>query len=189
MKKLLLTGFGPFAEHRTNPTQALVEYFHNQVIDSYQIIAAILSVEYEKSIEELNILIEQNNPHVIINLGLAADRAEITPELIAINYQHSLTADNSGVIKKFNRINQQGKESFFSTLPLEKMLQHLQKLSIPASLSTTAGTYVCNTVMYQTLKKIQQDKRSCLGGFIHIPANMEQEKLITAITSCIRSLH
>lgn len=188
MKTLLLTGFGPFAAHEINPTEELVRAFHNTSLNNYKIVSHILPVEYDNSIQKLNNLIEEFNPNVVISFGLAADRNKVTPELVAINYQHSNTQDNAGMIRKFKKINPTGKESFFTTLPLENILRHLDKADIPASLSTTAGTYVCNTVMYSGLKKIQQDKRDCISGFIHIPNTLTTEQLKTALIACINSL-
>lgn len=188
MKKLLLTGFGPFAEHVDNPTEPIIHALKGQKINGFEIEGAILPVEYENSIIELDLLIENLNPDVIISLGLAADRECVTPELIAVNYQHSETADNANVIKMFEKINPKSKESFFSTLPIEKFITALTKNSIPNKLSTTAGTYVCNTVMYYALRKVQQQKRQCLSGFIHIPENLPPEQLNLAIASCINAL-
>lgn len=188
IKKLLLTGFGPFAEHLENPTESLVKSFAGQELNGYEITSAVLSVEYENSVIELDKLIEDLNPDVIISLGLAADRDCLTPELIAVNYQHSETADNANIVKKFEKINTKSKESFFSTLPVERFLDALSKNNIPNKLSSTAGTYVCNTVMYYALRKIQQQKRHCLSGFIHIPEKMPQEQLNLAIASCINAL-
>ena len=189
MKTLLLTGFGPFAENTENPTETLVKNFDNLVINNHKIISHILPVEYEKSIHVLDGLIERTNPDVIINLGLASNREEITPELISINYQHSETKDNAGVTKKFSRINPSGKESFFSTLPNKEMIENINLINgTKAKLSSTAGTYVCNTVMYHCLKKTQQDKRNCRSGFIHIPPNIAQEDLTQVLTACIKTL-
>ncbi len=188
MKTLLLTGFGPFAEHSENPTEPLVRELNDKLINGFKVTSHILPVEYDSSIIELDSLIEELNPDVIINLGLAADREEITPELIAVNYQHSKTQDNSGAVRQFSKINTKGKESFLSTLPLEKIINALNQTSIPTSLSSTAGTYVCNTVMYHCLKKTQQEKRNCRSGFIHIPENLTQEELIKALTACINVL-
>ena len=188
MKKILLTGFGPFAENDINPTESLVNDFHNKEINGYKVISSILPVEYKNSINILDELINKFDPQVIINLGLASDRTIITPELLAINYQHSNTLDNAKIKKLFSKINPNGKESFFSTLPIEKMILELEKLNIPVKLSSTAGTYVCNTVMYHCLKKVQQDKRDCISGFIHIPPNLDQQVLSRALTACINIL-
>ena len=188
MKRLLLTGFGPFDIHSVNPTEGLVKELNQKVINDFEIVSKVLPVEYDSSINTLNNLIEEVNPDVIISLGLAGERTSITPELIAVNYQHCNRADNSGVIKEFVKIDSNAKESFFSTLPLKKMINNLKTESIPCELSSTAGTYVCNTVMYQGLRKVALDKRETLSGFIHIPPNLDQEILVNAITVCINSL-
>jgi pyroglutamyl-peptidase len=188
LKKLLLTGFGPFDKHPYNPSQELVCYFHNQTINEFHIFSSVLPVEYETSIKQINLLIEEVNPCVVINIGLAHDRKEITPELIAINYQHSEIADNAGVIKKYSVIDKESYESFFSTLPLEKIISNLENHHLPVKLSSSAGTYVCNSVMYQSLRKIHLEQRECLAGFIHIPSHLDQTLLQNAIRICIQSL-
>jgi len=188
MKKLLLTGFEAFAEHSTNPTKDLVNSFTNSVVNNYQIKSFVLPVEYESAKDRIKVLIELEIPDAIISLGLAADRSEITPELIAINYCHSRLPDNAGVIKLFEKINPKSKESFISTLPIEKIIQSLNENKIDAKLSTTAGTYVCNTVMYTALQKSSQMNLDIPCGFIHIPTGIDQDQLINALTICINSL-
>lgn len=187
MKTLLLTGFEPFSVHATNPTMELVNCFNNEVINNFKIISRVLPVEYDESIKQIETMIDQYNPDIVLSLGLAADRTEITPELVAINYQHSHTPDNSGVIRLFSQINTKGKESFYSNLPIQKIIETLNNISIPAKLSSTAGTYVCNSVMYASLRKIHQDKRNCLCGFIHIPLQLNFKMLHNAVTACINS--
>lgn len=188
MKKLLLTGFEAFAEHSTNPTEKLVNNFSNSIINNYKIESCILPVEYESATKRISELIETGKPDAIISLGLAADRTEITPELIAINYCHSNIPDNAGAIKLFTKINPKSKESFISTLPLESIIKTLNEKEIDAKLSTSAGTYVCNTVMYTALQKSSQMNLNIPCGFIHIPPNIDQDQLINALTICISSL-
>lgn len=188
MKNLLLTGFGPFAEFEINPTESLVKDFDKKTINDYIVHSHILPVEYKCSIVKLNELIDEISPDAIINLGLAFDREEITPELIAINYQHSKTPDNSGEVITYSKVNPSGKESFFSTLPIKAIICALETSNIPVKLSTSAGSYVCNTVMYHCLKKTQQDKMDCPSGFIHIPPNLSAETLKNALTACINNL-
>ena len=188
MKKLLLTGFEAFAEHSTNPTENLVNKFSNTVVNNFKIKAYILPVEYKSASSIISNLIETEKPDAIISLGLAADRAEITPELIAINYCHSKVPDNAGDIKLFTKINPKSKESFISTLPIKKIIEALNEKSIAAKLSSTAGTYVCNTVMYTALQKSSKMSLDIPCGFIHIPGDIEEHQLINALTTCINSL-
>lgn len=188
MKKILLTGFGSFAQHDVNPTEKLVLDFDQKAINNFLIISKVLPVTYNGSMQKLQYYIEEYRPSVIISLGYAANRSKITPELIAVNYQHSEHADNAGVIKLFSKIDNKSKDSFFSTLPIEQMVEVLKNNSIAAELSSTAGTYVCNTTMYEALRYTAQQKYDCLAGFIHIPPNMNNETLTDAITSCINCL-
>jgi pyroglutamyl-peptidase len=188
MKTLLLTGFEKFAEHNINPTQELVLALDNKTINDFQITSYVLPVEYQKSSAELIQHINNLKPDCIISLGLAADRSDITPELIAINYTHSNTPDNTGVIKTFSKINNNSKESFFTSLPVEKMVLALSHNGFDAKLSTSAGSYVCNNVMYTALQTVALNKTDTRSGFIHIPTNLALDKLINALTICINTL-
>ena len=188
MKKLLLTGFEPFAQHTSNPTQELVLSLASKVINNFKITSVVLPVEYEKTKQLISKLIEDENPDAVISLGLAGDRTQITPELIALNYCHSETPDNAGVIKLFEKINPKSKESFVSTLPVEQMINSLKENNFDAKLSTTAGAYLCNTVMYTALQTVSIKKLNIPCGFIHIPKGLDQNQLINALTISINTL-
>ncbi len=188
MKNLLLTGFEKFAHHKDNPTQQLAFSLNNRIINNIKIQSVVLPVEYAKAASQIIELVKSDQFDFVLSLGLAADRNEITPELIAINYAHADIPDNSGIIKTYSKINEQSKESFFSTLPIDQMIKNLNKNKIDAKLSTTAGSYVCNTVMYTSLQTIARNKLATKSGFIHIPANLDQDTLTNALTICINTL-
>jgi len=190
MKSLLLTGFGPFADNAQNPTKQIINDLDGEIIGNFEIKAHILSVSYKKAPIELIKHIQEEKPDIIINLGLASDRDKITPELIAINYINSKTADNDGEVIQNSPINSSGDDAIFSSLPLNKILAALAEKNIESELSTTAGTYVCNLVMYSALdflKKNQIDSK-VQSGFIHIPANVPHRIMLCSIKECILSL-
>jgi pyroglutamyl-peptidase len=188
MKKLLLTGFGPFADFKSNPSQDVVLELNGEVINNFNVIGKILPVSYKKAGASLINFIQNETPDAIISLGLAASRTKITPELIAINYIHSLRPDNDGVQKLNQKIDYSGENAYFTTLPIEIMLEQLNKLQIPSELSSTAGTYVCNLTKYHLLHYLNMQKSSIPAGFIHVPACLEQSILFDGIRACIKCL-
>ena len=197
MKKLLLTGFEPFLQFKINPTDEIVKVLNGKKIRDYEIIGLTLPVDYEKS--ELQILhsIEQVKPDVVVSLGLAAGRFKITPERIAINVKDG-AADNNGVTMQDQLIDEHGDDAHFTTLPVRKMVNHLKENGYPAEISNSAGTYLCNNVMYAVLHKYKNTPLR--AGFIHIPASHElaiidgkypswsMADLIRSIELCIETL-
>ncbi|MCD5323985.1 MULTISPECIES: pyroglutamyl-peptidase I [Pontibacillus] len=199
MKKLLLTGFEPFLDFPVNPTMKIVEELDGQIINGYTIVGKILTVEFGRSGEQLVQHIEETKPDTVISLGLAGGRYKITPERVAINCNDG-DADNSGRVPRDEWIEEGGPDAIFSTLPIRNMVNRLAEQELPADISNTAGTYLCNNVMYRALFYIQSHQLNTKAGFIHIPASHElaiQHKripswshrdLLEGIKTCIDSL-
>ncbi|WP_347548722.1 pyroglutamyl-peptidase I [Pseudalkalibacillus hwajinpoensis] len=172
MSKLLLTGFEPFLEHRHNPTEQIVREFDEEVVGGFEVISRVLPVDYERASEMLIEYIEQCEPIALIMLGLAADRTKVTPERIAINVNDSVE-DNSGNAPVDQPIVEGGPAAYFSTLPIKKMTDALVQNGIPAEISNTAGTYLCNNVMYSVLYALEQKGLDIPAGFVHVPPTFE----------------
>lgn len=172
MKKLLLTGFEPFLSFSVNPTMRIVEELDGMEIAGYEIVGQVLSVDFASSGAELLAHIEEIEPDVVISLGLAGGRYKITPERIAINVKDG-AADNEGFIPVDESINIEGEPGYFSTLPIRQMVNKLLEEGLPAEISNTAGTYLCNNVMYEALHYEKTVKPDMKAGFIHIPASHE----------------
>ncbi|MCH1625170.1 pyroglutamyl-peptidase I [Fredinandcohnia quinoae] len=170
MKKLLLTGFEPFLDFPINPTEEIVKRIDGSTIGNYQIIGRLLPVDFSESAKQILNLIDEVKPDVVISLGLAAGRSKITPERIAINCCDG-AADNKGIKLEDSPIEDNGPVGYFSTLPIRKFVNTLNENGLPATISNSAGTYLCNNVMYSTLHKIEQESLSIQAGFIHIPAS------------------
>ncbi|KGX85563.1 pyroglutamyl-peptidase I [Pontibacillus litoralis] len=197
--KLLLTGFEPFLNYSINPTVTIVENLHEQKLEDFSVEGRLFPVEFREAHQQMISAIQEMQPDVVLSLGLAAGRNKITPERIAINCQDG-DADNSG----FKPVNQPiipgGDAGIFSTLPTTEIVQTLTNAGFPAAISNTAGTYVCNTVMYAALRHIQEYSLPIQAGFIHIPASHElaiehgnlpswsQEDLIDGVKHCIQAL-
>ncbi|MBO8162828.1 MAG: pyroglutamyl-peptidase I [Brevibacillus sp.] len=172
MKKLLLTGFVPFLDYTINPSQQIVQALDRQQIGAYEVVGTILPVEFAKSAAVLLETYERVQPDAVISLGLAAGRERITPERVAINCNDG-DADNSGVQVQDQPIAADGPAAYFSTLPIRRMVNRLLERNIPAEISNSAGTYLCNNVMYQMLHYLHQRQLDVPAGFIHIPASHE----------------
>ena len=172
MKTLLLTGFEPFLNFPINPTENIVKELDGQTIGEYKIIGKILPVDFQSAGELLIQFYHEINPNAVVSLGLAGGRFKITPERIAINCNDG-AADNKG--NKFigKKIDGKGPDGLFSTLPVQAIVDHLNENKFPAEVSNSAGTYLCNNVMYQMLNELKIKVISIPSGFIHIPASHE----------------
>ncbi|MDN4075523.1 pyroglutamyl-peptidase I [Fictibacillus terranigra] len=172
MKTLLLTGFEPFLNHPFNPTEYIAHQLNGNVVGSYQVRGKVLPVEYGSSAHELITYYEELRPDAVIMLGLAAGRNRLTPERVAINVNDG-PSDNSGEERADKPIIDGGPAAFFSTLPVRKFVNILNKRGIPAELSNTAGAYLCNHVMYSMLHHLEKSKHEIPAGFIHVPPSYE----------------
>lgn len=128
------------------------------------------------------------NPDVVLCLGLAADRNSVTPELVAINYYHSLEPDCDGQIVQEKKLHPAGPPAYFSSIPAREIAQAISNTGVPSKVSTTAGTYVCNQTMYELAKRIDESSKKIPWGFIHVPSNLPQEDLRVAVTAAIEHL-
>ncbi|MEY2356533.1 pyroglutamyl-peptidase I [Lysinibacillus capsici] len=171
MTKILVTGFEPFLDYKINPTMQIVEELNGKKIDCYDIIGRILSVDFQQSAEQLKQHIEEVKPQIIISLGLAGGRFKVTPERIAINVKDG-EPDNNGYTPVDERIHEEGADAYLTNLPIRSMVNRLQAEGYPAEISNTAGTYLCNNIMYEGLAYAQQHE-GVRAGFIHIPASFE----------------
>ena len=165
MQKILLTGFEKFHTASSNPTQAIVEELERSNIPG--LTTAVLPVEFSRSWQILKELIDSNNPKIVIALGQAEGRSQITPEKIAINLDNARIPDNAGNSPVNQPIVNGGADGLFSTLPIDLYVEKLKQADIPASISYSAGTYVCNHLFY-ALQNYCKDKE-IQSGFIHVP--------------------
>jgi pyroglutamyl-peptidase len=162
MTTVLLTGFEPFGAATSNPSGEIVKQ-----ISGDNIVTAILPVAYTQSADRLLALITEHNPDVVICLGQAEGRTAITPEKVAINLDDARLADNEGVLRSDVKILDKGPDAYFSTLPLMEMVEAIKAQGIPASVSLSAGAFLCNHVFYVAQNKfVGTNVRS---GFVHVP--------------------
>ena len=162
MTTILLTGFEPFGTATSNPSGEIVKQINGE-----NIVTAILPVAYAQSAERLLSLIEQHNPDVVICLGQAEGRTQITPEKVAINLDDARLADNEGVLRNDVKIIEHGPDAYFSTLPVKDMVEAMKAQGIPAAVSLSAGAFLCNHVFYVAQNKFAGS--NVRSGFVHVP--------------------
>lgn len=166
--KLLLTAFDPFGGETVNPAQEAVKMVSSRV-GNVEVIKCVVPTVFGKSIETVAAAIEDCRPDAVLCIGQAGGRADLTPERIAINLDDASIADNEGNRPVDTPIFPDGKPAYFSTLPVKAMVAAIRAAGIPASLSNTAGTFVCNHLMYGVLYTLEKYYPSVRGGFLHVP--------------------
>ena len=171
-KKVLISGFEPFGGSRLNPSQLLVEALSQSSIDCVELAAIVLPVEFERATELLLGKIRDFQPDVVIAFGQAEGRKAIMPEKIAVNLDNAGIADNSGDQRQNRVIDADGNDGYFTTLPVEKMIEAITSAGIPAELSLSAGNFVCNHVFYELRRALI--KTEIKTGFVHLPLIAEQ---------------
>ena len=162
MTKVLLTGFEPFGTATSNPSGEIVKQ-----ISGDNIVTAILPVTYAQSAERLLSLINQHNPDVVLCLGQAEGRTQITPEKVAINLDDARLPDNAGVQRSDVKILDNGPDAYFTTLPIKEMVDAAKAAGVPASVSLSAGAFLCNHVFYVAQNNFAGTK--VRSGFVHVP--------------------
>ena len=191
-RKLLITGFDPFGGNSVNPSWEAVKLLPEQV-GNYTLHKLAIPTIFGTAAQMVLTKAEQLRPDVIISVGLAGGRDAVTPERIAVNIRDARIADNQGFQPKGDRVAQEGAAAYFSTLPVEQMAQAIRQIGIPAAVSNTAGTFVCNDVLYTLLHRF--DGTSVRAGFLHVPylpsqgtPNMPLEDIVKALTAAIEAL-
>lgn len=166
--KVLITGFDAFGGEPVNPAEEAVKMISNKIAGA-EVIKVIIPTVQNKSVKAIENAIEQHKPDIVISVGQAGGRFDITPERVAINLDDYRIKDNEGNQPIDAVIQPDGQPAYFSNLPVKAMVKHMSEHGIPATLSNTAGTFVCNHVMYGILYMIDKKYPNIKGGFIHIP--------------------
>ena len=173
MKKLLITGFEPFGGESINPSWEAVERLPKE-IGEYSLTKRLIPVVFAAAANQVLALAEEISADVILCIGQAGGRAEITPELVGINLRHATIPDNQGYQPSDEPIIQGGKTAYFSTLQMRRIAEAISAIGVPSKVSYSAGAYVCNDVLYTLLA--HYDGSATKVGFIHIPYSKEQGK-------------
>lgn len=165
---ILLTGFAPFAGEDSNPSWEAVAALDGEQILGHRVVARCLPVEFGVSLQALRDALDETAPALVICVGQAGGRAQIGLERVAINVDDARIADNAGAQPIDEAVIAGGPAAYFSGLPIKATLAALREAGIPAEVSQTAGTFVCNHVFYGLMHALR-NVHGVRGGFIHIP--------------------
>ena len=165
---LLLTGFDPFDGAESNPSWDAACALDGRIVGGHRIVARQLPTEFDASLRALRKALRETTPALVVSIGLAGGRTGLSLERVAINVDDARIPDNAGAQPVDASIAARGPAAYFTTLPIKAMLAALQKHGIPAHVSQTAGTYVCNHVFYGLMHALRR-RRGVRGGFIHVP--------------------
>lgn len=173
MKQLLITGFDPFGGETVNPAWEAVKCLPDTV-GGYRLTRLQIPTVFGAAADTVCAAADAmpTPPDAILCIGQAGGRASVTPEMVAINYRHASIADNRGNLIRESPIIDGAPAAYFSTLPVQRMTEAIAAGSLPAQTSYSAGTFVCNDVLYLLLHRFSSSKTRV--GFIHVPFLPEQ---------------
>lgn len=176
MRTVLLTGFEPFDQDTLNPSWEAVRLLDETLInDDVRIVARQLPCVFSQAPAHLHALIERFTPQMVIAVGLGPGRSDIALERVAINLIDARIPDNQGEQPIDVPVAAEGPTAYFSTLPIKAMVAALRAAGIPATVSHTAGTFVCNQVFYSLQHTLAGS--TVRSGFMHVPLLTEQVAL------------
>lgn len=195
MKTLLITGFDPFGGQAVNPSWAAVEALPD-ILGQCRLVKLQLQTEYGKAAQAVLNKAAECNPDAILCVGLAGGRKAITPEVVAINLREASIPDNAGATYENAPVIPHAPAAYFATFPVREMVRAIREQEIPAALSYSAGTYVCNDVLYTLLHHYHGTATRV--GFVHVPflptqakedqPSMPLEQMVKALTVAIQAL-
>ena len=191
--KLLLTAFDPFGGETINPALEAVKRVGK--IKEVDIIKLEVPTVFGASIDLVTAAIDQHRPDGVLCIGQAGGRSDLTPERIAINLDDARIPDNAGNQPIDRPICPEGPAAYFSTLPVKAMAAKIREAGLPASVSNTAGTFVCNHLMYGMLHHLAQHAPDTRGGFLHVPflsgqgnPSLPLEEIVRGIEAAIAAI-
>lgn len=169
---ILLTGFEPFGGEAINPSWEIARALHGEVIAGAQVHAVQLPCVFGQALVALRAALRETSPGLVLALGQAGGRCDLSIERVAINVDDARIADNAGAQPVDLAVVPGGPAAYFSTLPIKAMVAGLRAAGLPASVSQTAGTFVCNHVFYGLQHQLAGS--GVRSGFMHIPYLPEQ---------------
>lgn len=194
MKKLLITGFDPFGGESINPAWEAVRLLPD-VIRDFELVKLEIPTVFGAAAQVVIDKAEEIHPDVIISVGQAGSRAAVTPEMVGINLRYASIPDNMGALPCDIPIAEGGPAAYFSTLPVRAMAKAICDAGLPGAVSYSAGSFVCNDVLYSLLHHF--DEAAVRAGFIHVPFLPEQtvdkpslplDKTIAALCAAIEAI-
>ncbi|MGY8902955.1 MAG: pyroglutamyl-peptidase I [Burkholderiales bacterium] len=178
MPCVVLAGFDAFGGESLNPSGLAVQALGGQVIAGHRIASLLLPTVFDAALPRLLAALERSRPVLVIAVGLAQGRGAIAIERIAINLQDARIPDNAGTQPYDTAVVPGAPAAYFSSLPVKAVWQALLQAGLPADISHSAGTFVCNHVFFGLMHALANKRKHWLrhtrGGFIHLPALPEQ---------------
>ncbi|MGN1307989.1 MAG: pyroglutamyl-peptidase I [Faecousia sp.] len=194
-KRLLITGFESFGGETVNPSWEAVRLLP-EAVGAYRLTKLQIPTVFGQAAETVLTAARELRPDVILCIGQAGGRSAVTPEVVAINLQEAGIPDNAGYQPMNVPVVKDAPAAYFSTVPVRTMVKAIQNAGLPAALSYSAGTFVCNDVLYTLLHRF--DGTQTQVGFVHVPFLPEQAKdnapslplpqIVQALTAAIESL-
>lgn len=166
--KVLVTGFDPFGGECVNPAYEAVKLLPD-IIAGAEIVKLEIPTVFTRSAAVVEEAIKEHEPELVINVGQAGGRSCMTVERVAINLAEARIPDNDGEQPMDQPIREDGENAYFATVPVKAMVENMRAHGIPAHVSYTAGTYVCNSIMYNVLYLADRKYPGIRAGFIHVP--------------------
>lgn len=166
---ILLTGFEPFGIYAENPSADVAKALDGRTVGAGLVRSAVLPVDHARAAVRVAELVDELAPDAIVHLGLAGARARIALERVAVNVMDFEIADNAGYRAAGEPCVAGGPAAYFSTLPLGPILEALTADGVPAYVSASAGTYLCNQTFYTTRHLLEARGARTPAGFIHLP--------------------
>lgn len=171
---ILLTGYEPFDDHQTNPSQRVAERLDGTEIADHPVVGETLPVEFGRAGEAVADPIDAHDPAVVLGLGLAPGRAAVCVERVGINVADCVgVADNADAEPRHEAIHSDGADAYFATVPVREAVADLLDAGIPARLSNAAGTHCCNYLLYSARAYVTEQDLDASVGFVHLPYTPE----------------
>ena len=172
--KILISGFDPFGGEPVNPACELLGILDGKLLDGYRIVTQKIPTARFRAAEMLHSAITREDPAVILALGQAGGYSEIAVERVAINVDDYRIPDNDGNQPVDEPVVEGGPVAYWSTLPIRSIVRAMREVEVPAFVSNSAGTFVCNHLFYRLMRFLEGEGNVRRGGFIHVPYMMEQ---------------
>jgi len=169
---VLISGFEPFGGSNLNSSQLVVEAISKESFSGLDLFTVILPVEFGKAADVLLSKVKEIDPEIIVAFGQAEGRKALTPEKIAINLDSARIPDNAGELRVNKVIIEMGADGYFSTLPIEKMVEAINECGLESEISLSAGSFLCNHIFYHLQHQLLES--GVKSGFVHLPLVNEQ---------------
>lgn len=170
MTKILLTGYEPFGEYDTNPSAQLAADLDGITTDELTVIGKVLPVVFDEARPSVTKAIETHQPDTVLSTGLMPGRSAVTVERIGINVRdYDGVPDNDAQVPIDSPVNVDGPAAYFATLPIRSLVSAGKEVGVPTRISNSAGTHLCNNILYSTRHHVEENNLAIRSGFVHVP--------------------